>query len=133
MKNNLILAVKHYSEVMLDKEIKVVNTFEFKECVSSKVDIYHNKVDLEFMVNIEKESLIKFCNIIFGVSSEELIIDLQKEIANTIGGYFADKIYIKDYKLSLPEILDKCDTKNSVYFCNDILRLSIRLRIKNGS
>jgi len=133
MKNNLILAVKNYSEVMLDKAIEITDSFEFEKCCASKVDIFHNKFNLEFIVNIEKESLENFCNVIFGMVADELILDLQKEIANTIGGYFADKFYIKDYKLSLPEILEKCDIQNSIYFYNDILKLSIRLRIKNGS
>jgi len=128
MKTKIIKAVKHYSKVMIDKDIEVKDGFEFVNCRTSSIDIVAD-YELKFFVNIEYESLKKLSNSLFGFVNEELIEDLQKELANTIGGYFADNFFDKGYKLGLPKIEEICDTKHNVFFENDILKLSIRLKV----
>jgi len=129
MKSEIIKAVKNYSKVMIDKDIELVDRFEFKSCQISSIVISTDDYKLQFFINIEYESLEKLSNILFGVVDKELIVDLQKEIVNTIGGYFADNFYKKGYSLSLPKIEKICDTKYSLFFKNDILKMSIKLKV----
>ena len=130
MKREIIKAVKNYSKVMFDKEIKVVENFELENCRISSIVISNDEYELIFYINIEYKSLKNISNILFGYIQEELIVDLQKEIVNTIGGYFADNFYKTNYSLSIPKIEQICDTKNAIFFQNEIIKMSVKLKVK---
>jgi hypothetical protein len=113
---------------MLETDIDVVNPFEFKDCRRSGVNIKTDEGEVSVMINIEYSSLELMSEKLFGMVDENLFEDLQKEIANTIGGYFADLVYTKGYELSLPKVYKKCDTNKGLFFSNDILKLCIKLK-----
>ncbi|NPA54986.1 MAG: hypothetical protein GXO40_01310 [Epsilonproteobacteria bacterium] len=133
MKEALIASVKNYSETMLDMDIEVVKGFEFDKCVVSSIGIDADNKHVTIFINSEYESLMKLAEILFGFKDDGLIEDLQKELINTIGGYFADHYYKKGYKLQLPNIEKNCSTKYCLFFKNDILKICIRVKVKNGS
>jgi len=129
MKSHIIKAIKHYSKVITHKDIFVVDSFSFKDCRASSIVIYAKEYNLKFLINIEYTSLKNLSQLLFNKIDNELIEDLQKELINTIGGYFADSFFKKGYTLSLPDIEKECDKINNIFFRNDMLKLSVRLKV----
>jgi len=132
MRLYIIKAVKYYSKVMFNKDIFVVDSLILDNCKSSSIQILTKDYILKLMINIEYNSLRKISKYLFNIETDEMIEDLQKDIVNIIGGNFANMFFQKDYKLSLPKIEDICDTKYNIFFKNDILKLSVRLKVENG-
>jgi hypothetical protein len=129
MKNELVKSVSHYSKTILGIDIEIVKEFQFEDCRVSSITITTDDTSIKFLINIEYNSLKKLANKIFDFEEEEFILDLQKDLVNTIGGRFADKYFQKGYKLSLPSIEKICDTQHGIYFQNEILKLNVRLKV----
>jgi len=129
MKNLVIKTVKHYFKEMLDVDIDICKSFYFDNCKSSSVNIKTSKSTHKFIINIESDSLIILSKRLFGLSSDELTDDLLLELANTLGGFYAENFYKKDYTLSLPQIEKICDTKYAVYFKNEDFKLCAKIKV----
>jgi len=128
MRDIIITSVKNYSDVYFSENLEVTDKFEIDECRCSKI-VVSGVYNFEVLLYISDKSLIKICEILFGMCSEELKLDLLKEIVNIISGNIQTSLN-KNLTISTPQICDNCDNRmrNAIYFKNSILEMAISLK-----
>jgi CheY-specific phosphatase CheX len=128
MRDIIIKSVKNYSDVYFSEKLDVVDKFVINDCQCSKI-IISGVYTFEVLLYISDKSLIKICEILFGMCSEDLKIDLLKEIVNIIAGNVQTNLN-KDLTISTPEVCNVCEIgiSNGIYFKNDILKMAISLK-----
>jgi len=126
MRDIIIKSVKNYSEVYFSENLEVVEKFEINEYKCSKI-VVSGVYTFEIVLYISDKSLSKICEILFGMCSEELKVDLLKEIVNIIAGNVQTN-FNSGLSISTPKVCNFGIIGNAIYFKNSILEMAISLK-----